>query len=59
MFNEADKNIHIVPTVVSSIAEAKEALRTLRFDLIVTDLKIEPGTPEKMQLLSETNSLGT
>ncbi|CAN2977071.1 MULTISPECIES: response regulator [Pseudomonas] len=47
MFNEADKNIHIVPTVVSSIAEAKEALRTLRFDLIVTDLKIEPGTPEK------------
>jgi len=47
IFNETEEKIHITPTVVSSIAEAKEALRTLRFDLIITDLKIEAGTPEQ------------
>lgn len=47
MFNAADAEINITPTLVSSIKEAREALKNLRFDIIVTDLKIEPGTPEQ------------
>lgn len=46
MYNTTDKEITVVPTVVSSIKEAKDALKNLRFDIIVTDLKIEPGTPD-------------
>jgi len=47
IFNSTSEDLQIIPTLVSSISEAKIALQTLRFDVIVTDLKIEPGTPEK------------
>jgi len=45
MFNESDQDFSIISTLVPSISEARNILRKLRFDVIVTDLKIEPGTP--------------
>lgn len=47
IFNDKDDEISITATTVNNITDAKQALENLRFDIIVTDLKIEAGTAEK------------
>lgn len=45
IFNGHDEELQIDAITVSSIQEAKDKLSNRRFDVIVTDLKIEEGQP--------------
>lgn len=47
MFNEENDDLIIHVSTAQSIEEAERELYNNRFDAIVTDLKIEPGSPEK------------
>jgi len=47
IFNESEGDFQITPTCVISIDEAMHALKNFRFDVIVTDLKIAPGSEGK------------
>ena len=47
IFNAHDDEIYIHAKTASSIQEAKNTLSNLRFDVIVTDLKIEEGQPDQ------------
>ncbi len=47
IFNDSEKEIEIFPKLVEDIQMAKLALENSRFDVIVTDLKIEAGNADK------------